>query len=116
MGNYDKAVKDFDEAIRIAPECAVAYGWRGWLLAMCPVERLRDSKQAIEVAIKACELSGWKSGWQLNTLAATYAEVGQFDEAERYQSKALDDPDYCGTAGDEFRKRLELYRQTKPLR
>ena len=68
------------------------------------------------MATKACEITDGEDGWEWNTLAAAYAEVGQFDEAVRYQRKALDDPAYRGQAGDEFRQRLELYKQGKPFR
>jgi hypothetical protein len=83
---------------------------------MCPEEKIRDRKRAIRMATRACELTDWKSGWTLNTLAAVCAEAGQFEEAVRYQTKALEDPAYRGPAGDVFRQRLELYKRKKPFR
>jgi hypothetical protein len=93
-----------------------AYGNFAWILATCPEGKVRDGKRAIQMATKACELTDWKSGRELSILAAAYAENGQFDEAVRYQTKALEDPVYRGPAGDGFRKRLELYQQKKPYR
>jgi hypothetical protein len=52
----------------------------------------------------------------LDTLAAACAEAGQFDEAVRYQTMALDDRTSRGPTGDEFRQRLELYKQKRPFR
>jgi len=113
---YGKAIKDFDEAIRLFPEYDAAYDRLAWLLATCPDESVRDGKRAIQMATRACDMTGWVSGWELATLAAAYAEVGQFDEALRYQTKALEDPDCRGVDGDEFRQRLELYKQKKSFR
>jgi hypothetical protein len=52
----------------------------------------------------------------LDTLAAAYAEVGQFEEAVRYQTRALDDPALKGVLRTASKQRLELYRQKKPFR
>jgi tetratricopeptide (TPR) repeat protein len=114
--DYDKAIKDFDEAIVLDPKCTDAFHWLAWVLATCPKENVRDGKRAIRLATKACDLTDWKSSLELSTLAAAYAETGQFDEAERYQMKALEDPTYRGKTGDAFRQRLQLYKQKKPYR
>ena len=75
-----------------------------------------NGKRAIKLATKACELTDWKSGWELNKLAAAYAEAGQFDNAVHYQRKALERPPFQDQFGDPFgwREQLELYKQKKP--
>lgn len=86
MKDYDKAIKDFERAIRLAPENpknAHSYIELARLLATCPEEMYRDGKRAVQLATKACEMVDWRSGCQWDTLAAAYAEAGQFDEAER---------------------------------
>jgi Tfp pilus assembly protein PilF len=114
---YEKAIQDYDEAIRIDPECRFEDHINlAWLLATCPEDKFRDGARAIQLATRACELSDWKSGWALNSLAAAYAETGRFDEAMRYQKKALEDPAYRGSAGNEFRHRLWLYEHKKSYR
>jgi hypothetical protein len=52
----------------------------------------------------------------LGTLAAAYAEAGQFEEAVRYQTRALDDPALKDDFRTAARQRLELYRHKKPFR
>jgi hypothetical protein len=59
---------------------------------VCPQDDLRDGKKAVEYARKACDLTEWKSAWDLDTLAAAYAEVGQFDEAVKWQKKVAGTP------------------------
>ena len=46
--------------------------------------------QAIESAIKACEVSDYKDLGAIKALAAAYAEDGQFDKAIGWQEKLLE--------------------------
>src|SRR5207249_781978 len=96
------------------PGNAPSYRLLAWLLSTCPEDKLRNGKRAIRVATKACELTDWNGSWELVALAAAYAEVGLFDDAVRFQSKAIDNPGYRATTQD--RQCLELYKQKKPFR
>jgi serine/threonine-protein kinase len=85
-----------------------------WLLATCPDGALRDGARAVEAGMRACELSAWNQAQIIDTLAAAYAECGKFDEAVKWQQKAVD------LAGDkdreELRTRLELFKKGKAYR
>jgi Tetratricopeptide repeat len=87
---YDKAISDFSEAIRLDPSSAYAYSNLAWVLATCPEAVLRNGEKAIENATQACELSHWKNANHLDTLAAAKAESKNFDEAVKWQKKAMD--------------------------
>ena len=69
---------------------AMAYAMKAIVLAACPDARIRDGKKALKLAKKACELGNYGS-FGLQALAEAYAENGQFDEAIRWQKKALDE-------------------------
>ena len=76
----------------------------------------RSGNKAVEYATKACDLSKWKVAYYFDTLAAAYAENGQFDEAAKYQVRALEDTAFAKEYGEPARKRLELYKNKKPYR
>ncbi|MFO0844165.1 MAG: hypothetical protein U0797_17480 [Gemmataceae bacterium] len=114
LGNQVKALQDYDWAIRFDDKLFLAHLRRAWIKATSPVDALRDGKRAVVDARRAGELSGWKPAEVFDTLAAAHAEVGDFDKAVEFQTKAL------AGAKDEFkapwRERLALYRQHRPYR
>jgi hypothetical protein len=72
--------------------------------------------EAVEYATTVCKLTGWKEPGFLDTLAAAYAQAGQFEEAIRYQTRALGDPTFKARFGPAARQRLKLYQQQKQFR
>jgi tetratricopeptide (TPR) repeat protein len=115
-GDYARASADCDEAIQIDPKSAAAHNARAWLWATCPDARLRDGRKAVESAKQACALAGAPATAAcLDTLAAAYAEAGDFENAVRTQTRAN-----ALVRGAERRKngegRLALYRQRRPYR
>jgi tetratricopeptide (TPR) repeat protein len=115
--DYDRAIKDYDEAIRLDPKFASAFNSRAWLLATCPDASYRDGKKAVDLAKKAIELAGKDAdSYYHGTLAAAYAEVGQFDKAVAEQRKALEDKSLDSEDRAKMEQRLKLYREEKPYR
>jgi len=113
---FAKAIADFNDAIQHDPRFAAAYNERARLWATCTDAKIRDAPKAIESARRACELtSGSSKAICLDTLAAAYAEVGDFADAVKAQTEAND-----LFAGNEQRKsgeaRLILYQEKKPYR
>ncbi len=115
-GKYDEALEDFDRAIRIAPNSPGGYNNRAWFYATCGDERHRNGQQALEDATKACELSNWKNPTMIDTLAAAYAEAGDFENAIKWQKRAIEliaskDGDTSG-----MEKQLKMFESGKPVR
>ena len=86
-----------------------------WLLATCWDPTVRDGKRAVEVATKLCELTDWKDPNSFDTLAAAFAEAGQFADAVKWQKKALEHPrPFRPRSWSRSRPRLKLYEAGKP--
>ena len=147
---YDKAIADYNEAIRLDPKYAIAvqqpgqrmareegirqghrrlqrghpprsqgfapaYNNRAWLWATCPEAKQRDGKKSIESATHACELTVWKDSNHIDTLAAAYAEIGDFGKAIEYQEMSIKlNPNFVDRKPGE--ERLNLYEQKTPYR
>jgi tetratricopeptide (TPR) repeat protein len=112
---YGKAIADFDKAVVLDPQNAAAYNDRAWLRATCPVAEYRDGTKAVESAIWACALSGWKNAHPLGTLAAAYAEASDFASAVKCQTKAIKLL-AAELERKDFGARLELYQARKAYR
>jgi tetratricopeptide (TPR) repeat protein len=109
------ALASLREGVRLGPSDASALNNLAWLLATGP-DGVRDGKQAVELATRACELTNWKNLSWIDTLAVACAEVGDFDRAIEYQKKALTDPELEKSHGADIRERLQLFAQRKPYR
>jgi len=85
-----------------------------WVLATSTEDGIRDGKRALEMGLKACELTEYQQAHILSTLAAAYAESGDFDNAVKWSQKSVElgDPDIQ----EQLQQELESYRQKKPWR
>jgi tetratricopeptide (TPR) repeat protein len=77
------------EAIRLQPGYVSALNDLAWLLATCPDGNLRDAHEALRLAKHAADLTDRKDAGILETLAAAYAEDGQFAKASQTVEEAI---------------------------
>ena len=61
-------------------------------------------------------MTKWNNPGYLDTLACAYAEVGDFDQAIKWQEESLQYPAFAKEWGENARKQLQLFRQRKPYR
>ncbi len=115
-GDYAQAIADYDRALAINPRFVVAYNNKAWLLATCPDGEYRNGAKAVELALNAVELN--PDVYQLDTLAAAYAEAGKFEDAIITQERVIS---LLNKEGDtevltESIERLRYYEAHKPWR
>lgn len=112
--DYRKAAALYEKAtLQNSPR---AFNAIAWFLATCPDDTVRNGKEALLHATKACELTNWQERGYLDTLAAAYAETGDFEQAVKYQKQALEFGDMSPEARTRMEERLMLYEQRKPYR
>jgi tetratricopeptide (TPR) repeat protein len=113
-GVFDKAIEDYTRAIELEPEDLDYYSSLAWVLATSPNAKDRDGDRAVESARKACEGTRWGDWNTLDTLAAAYAEIGNFPEAVTWQKKAIELAP--GAAKTVLDARQKLYEAERPYR
>lgn len=113
----ENALMDLEEVMRRAPDFPGAANDYAWTLATNPKDSVRNGRKAVEYAKKACHETDYKHAPTVDTLAAAYAEAGEWDQAEKWQSEAVE---LAGkTHPDEvegMKERLELFKSKKPFR
>jgi tetratricopeptide (TPR) repeat protein len=88
-GQSPEAIAHYEKALEIEPSAVAAQNNLAWILATCSDGSLRDGGRALKLARRATELSGGTDPLILHTLAAAYAETGQFSEAVKTARRAL---------------------------
>ena len=112
---YAKALEDVDAVLRRDPNDLVARRRRAFVRAAAPDRTLRDGKQAVTDASRACDLSQWKQAETISVLAAAYAELGDFAKAVEWETKAVNMTNDT-SAKAEFAATLKLYQKRQPYR
>src|SRR5262249_47553072 len=114
LGQPEQAIADFKKAVELRPANAEDRRVLAWLLATCQDSKVRDGAAAVEVAQKACEMTGWKDGRYLDTSAAACATAGQFEAAINHASRAVDlTPP---SEREAIQDRLKLYKSGREYR
>ncbi len=118
---YQKAIEDYETAIRLRPDLGAAYIRLAWLLATCPDETVRNGAKAVEYAAKARKTMGLGQAEYFDTFAAAYAETEQFGKAVQWAKKAAvlardSTHDNPRARLSDIRKRLSAYQSGVPFR
>jgi tetratricopeptide (TPR) repeat protein len=118
QGNLNEAVQDYRDALRLQGDLPEVLNNLAWLLATAKDQGLRSGDEAVRFAKRACELSRYQQAMFVGTLAAAYAEDGQFEEARVMAQKAIAVAETSGQSELVARNRelLQLYEAGKPCR
>ena len=86
-----------------------------WTLATSVNSAIRDGSNAVVFAEKAAAARNRKNPAELDTLAAAYAEVGQFEKAVSTEQEAIALLE-TEAAKNDYRTRLKLFEAKVPYR
>ena len=94
LGRNEECVRELDQIISHGSKkdpgpLVQAYEMRAWLRATSRDDSVRNGKQALSDAKEACKLSHDSDPMSLDTLAAAYAEVGDFEAAVDAEDRAI---------------------------
>jgi spermidine synthase len=115
QGRTSEAVEQLSKAIELAPDHVEALSSLAWTLATDSDPRIRDGVRAVSLAERACDLAGDENPLLLGTLAAAYAEAGEFDKARETARKAAGLARSAGRMdwAQAIEQGLELYDQER---
>lgn len=127
VGEHAEAIEDYEKAIAAAEKSqdidsdkkviAGILNNLAWVLATSPKDGVRNGKRSMELGKRAVELTEESEPHILSTLAAGYAETGDFENARKWSERAVE----LGTEQDneqleQLKEELESYRKNEPWR
>ena len=86
IGKHAAAIADYEQALKLQPKDDGVLNNLAWVLATSPDAKLRDGPKAIKLATQACEVTDYKAAHILSTLAAAYAETGDYQNAVKWSN------------------------------
>jgi tetratricopeptide (TPR) repeat protein len=118
QGRAAEALAHWRDAIELRPNDAAALRQAAWVLGTSRDAALRNGDDAMAFAVRAIELSGGQDARTLDTLAAAYAEKGQFANAaltaRRAQARAAQENQPA--LAHDINVRIALYEAGQPFR
>jgi tetratricopeptide (TPR) repeat protein len=113
-----EAIVHYEKSLEPGPGSVVALNNLALIFATCPDSQFRNGLRAIQLAKQADALRGGKDPSVVRTLAAAYAENGQFQEAVATAERALKLGKAQGNLplADDVRIDIDLYKLNLPRR
>ena len=116
IGKHAEAIEDYEILVREDAENDAVLNNFAWVLATSPDDHLRDAPRARELATRACELTDYGKAHILSTLAAAYAELGDFETAIKWSAKAVELGSEDDETDEQLQQELDSYREQQPWR
>ncbi len=118
LGRMRDAVKQYRITLQLAPQQSSDANNLAWVLATSRERDVRDGAEAVEVAARLCRQTKHQDARTLATLAAAYAETGDFRQAVQTVRRAIDLTEASGQNNFTafLRQHLARYQAQEPLR
>jgi tetratricopeptide (TPR) repeat protein len=117
-GLLREAADHYQKALELDPESQLALNNLAWLLAAGPNDSLRDGARATDLALKLNRVTQQNNPLYVRTLAAAYAEAGEFEKAVETGQKASELALAQGqrSFAAQIQEETDRYRQRRPMR
>jgi protein O-mannosyl-transferase len=118
QGRVGEGVEEWQKVLAIQPDNGNAMSNLAWVFATSPDPSLRDGPKAVELAEQALRISGGRIPILFRTLAAAYAESGEFSKAIQTAQRGIELASSQGNSGlaTELQGNIVLYHDQRPLR
>jgi tetratricopeptide (TPR) repeat protein len=118
QGRTAEALAEWRAVIELRPNDVETLRKAAWALSTSPDAAIRNGEEAMAYAVRAMQLSIRKDARILDTLAAAYAEKGDFSYAEYIERQALFAPGLFEEPAlkDQILARRALYLSHQPFR
>jgi protein O-mannosyl-transferase len=118
QGRVGEGVEEWQKVLAIQSDNGNAMSNLAWVFATSPDQSLRDGPKAVELAEQAIRISGGRIPILFRTLAAAYAESGEFSKASQTAQQGIELANSQGNSGlaTELRGNIALYQEQRPLR
>ena len=113
-----EAVRQLREALRLSPNATLTLDKLAWILSTSADASLRNGKEAILLAERACQITQNTNAITLATLSAAYAEDGQFEKAivVAQRSQTLTDAVKAPKLFEFLKRQIDFYTARRPFR
>jgi tetratricopeptide (TPR) repeat protein len=115
-GQTAGAITQIGKALELQPANLTIENTLAWILATASQPSLRNGARAVQMAGQASQGSGGNNPGILRTLAAAYAEAGQFPNAVQTARKALQLVQSDTNLAGELKREINLYEAGQPFR
>jgi protein O-mannosyl-transferase len=118
QGRIREGVEEWEKVLAIQPDNGNAMSNLAWVFATSADDSLRDGAKAVQLALEALRISGNRIPILFRTLAAAYAETGDFSKAIETAQQGMELANSQGNPGlaTELEGNIALYREQRPLR
>lgn len=112
------AADHYEKALQWDPDAILPLNNLAWIMSAGPDESLRNNEIAVKLALKANQLSRQNNPVFVRTLAAAYAQAGQFENAIETARRASELANAQGVRdlAAEIAHDVDLYQQRIPVR
>ena|GEM_PF-2126336 len=90
LGLHSDAVRALTKVVEADPEDYTSVNNLAWILCTSPIDSVRNGQRAVELAERAAEMTQFRRAFVLSTLAAAYAEAGDFEKAREISLKSVE--------------------------